>query len=126
MAVFAWEGRTRTGEVRKGTMEADAEPDVISRLRGQNIAITKVNKKGKGLAGLNLPFGGGVTPRELVIFTRQLATMIDAGLPIVQCLDILSTQSESKNFRKILVDVKSQVEQGTTFSDALKKQPKAF
>jgi type IV pilus assembly protein PilC len=126
MAVYAWEGRTRTGEVRKGTMEADAEPDVVSRLRGQNISITRVNKKGRDLSSLKLPFGGGVSQKELVIFTRQLATMIDAGLPIVQCLDILSTQSETKNFRRILSEVKSQVEQGTTFSDALKKQPKAF
>src|SRR3954470_16319034 len=127
MTQFAWEGRTRAGEVRKGTMEAEAEPEVANRLRAQGITLSKAKKKAKDIE-LKLPFGigQGVPEKDTVVFTRQFATMIDAGLPIVQCLDILSTQSPNKNFAKMLADVKLSVESGTTFSDALRKQPKAF
>jgi len=120
VATFAWEGRTRAGEVRKGTMEAEAEPEVANRLRSQGITMSKAKKKAKDIE-IKLPFGWGqgVPEKDLVVFTRQFATMIDAGLPIVQCLDILATQSPNKNFQKVLSDVKSQVEQGSTFSDAL-------
>ena len=126
MATFAWEGRTRNGEIRKGTMDADAEPDVTARLRAQNIAITRINKRGRTIDWRNLQIGNPVKERDMVVFTRQLATMIDAGLPIVQSLDILAGQAESKGFGKILYEVKGQVEQGTTLSEALKKRPKAF
>src|SRR3954463_3586913 len=127
MAVFAWEGRTRAGEVRKGTMEAEAEPEVANRLRSQGITLSKAKRRGKDIA-LKLPFGWGqgVPEKDIVVFTRQFATMIDAGLPIVQCLDILASQTPNKNFQKVLSDVKSQVEQGSTFSDALKKHPIVF
>jgi type IV pilus assembly protein PilC len=127
MAQFAWEGRTRSGEVRKGLMDAEGEPEVANRLRSQGITMSKAKKKAKDLE-IKLPFGWGqgVPEKDLVVFTRQFATMIDAGLPIVQCLDILSTQSPNKNFQKALFDVKAQVEQGSTFSDALKKHPKIF
>ncbi len=125
MAVFAWEGRTRTGEVKKGTMEADAEPEIVNRLRAQGITLSKSKKKGKAIK-LNLPFGGGVPEKEIVIFTRQFATMIDAGLPIVQCLEILASQASDKNFSRILFEVKAMVESGSTLAEALKKQPKAF
>src|ERR1041384_4536938 len=101
MAVFAWEGRTRAGEVRKGTMEAEAEPDVANRLRAQGITMSKAKKKAKD-NNIKLPFGGGVSEKDIVVFTRQFATMIDAGLPIVQCLDILAGQAQNKNFQKIL------------------------
>ena len=122
---FAWEGRTRAGEVRKGTMDAEAEPEVANRLRSQGITLSKAKKKAKDIE-IKLPFGWGqgVPEKDLVVFTRQFATMIDAGLPIVQCLDILATQSPNKNFQKMLCDVKAQVEQGSTFSDALKKHPR--
>ena len=123
--IFAFEARTRGGEVRKGTMEADGEPDLANRLRSQGLTLSKAKKKGKAL-DIKLPWGGGVPERDIVIFTRQFATMIDAGLPIVQCLDILATQTENKNFQKMLAEVKLSVESGSTFSDALKKQPKAF
>ncbi len=123
--MFAFEARTRTGELRKGTMEADGEPDLINRLRTQGLTLSKAKKKGKALE-IKLPFGGGVPEKDIVVFTRQFATMIDAGLPIVQCLEILSTQSPNKNFAKMLAEVKASVEGGSTFSDALKKQPKAF
>jgi type IV pilus assembly protein PilC len=127
MPVFAWEGRTRAGEVRKGLMEAEAEPEVANRLRAQGITLSKARKKAKDIE-LKLPFGlgQGVPEKDIVVFTRQFATMIDAGLPIVQCLDILASQSPNKNFQKVLYDVKGQVESGDTLSAALRKHPHVF
>ncbi|HEY3353484.1 MAG TPA: type II secretion system F family protein [Polyangia bacterium] len=122
MPVFVWEGRTRTGEVRNGTTEGPNEEAVLSLLRGQQINPTKVRKKSKEIS---LSFGG-VSQKDLVVFTRQFATMIDAGLPLVQCLEILSQQTENKSFAKILGQVKVQVESGSTFSESLRKHPKAF
>src|SRR4051812_18628588 len=117
MAEFVWEARARTGELRKGTMEADDEPAVQARLRGQQLMPTKVKKKA---AGFNLSLGGGgVALRDVVPFTRLFATMIDAGLPIVQCLDILCNQTDNKVFAVALRDIKASVEQGATFSDSL-------
>src|SRR5688572_25417138 len=112
MAEWAWEARARTGEVRKGVMDAETQEGVNERLRQQNLSPIKVKKKS---APLNLNFGAPVTPQELVIFIRQFATMIDAGLPLVQCLDILSGQGENKVFCAILKDVKNTVEGGSTF-----------
>jgi type IV pilus assembly protein PilC len=125
MAEFAWEARGRTGEVRKGTMEADNETIVQNRLRAQQLNPTKVKKK--GFEGkLSLSFGSGVDSKDLVKFTRQFATMIDAGLPLVQCLEILSNQEPNKIFQAALRDIKNTVEQGATFSDALRRHPKIF
>ncbi len=123
MAEFAWEARARTGELRKGSMEAENEEAVNTRLRGQQLTPTKVKKKGKALA---FSFGSGVGSKDLVTFTRLFATMIDAGLPIVQCLEILGSQTDNKIFQVILRDVKNNVEQGATFSDALRRHPKVF
>src|SRR5258706_5870624 len=125
MPVYGWEGRTRQGEVRKGTMEAEAEPEVANRLRSQGITLSKARKKGREIE-LKLPFGSGVSEKDIVVFTRQFATMIDAGLPIVQCLDILASQTANKNFSKVLYEVKGAVESGSTLSEAMKKQPKVF
>jgi type IV pilus assembly protein PilC len=125
MAVFAWEGRTRAGEIRKGTMEAEAEPEVANRLRAQGISLSKARKRGKDIE-IKLPFGGGVAEKDIVVFTRQFATMIDAGLPIVQCLDILAGQQPNKAFQKMLYEVKAAVESGATLSEAMRRQPKAF
>jgi type IV pilus assembly protein PilC len=124
MAEFVWEARGRTGDVRKGTMEAENEAAVHARLRSQQLNPTKVKKKG-GFE-INLTFGSGVEPTDLVKFIRQFATMIDAGLPLVQCLEILSNQEPNKIFAAALRDIKSTVEQGATFSDALRKHPKIF
>jgi len=123
MAEFTYEARGRTGEVRRGTMEADNEEAVNQRLRQQQLAPVKVEKKRKLM---ELSFGGGVNTRDLVTFTRLFATMIDAGLPLVQCLDILSGQQSNKRFGSILKDVKNSVENGSSFSDALRRHPKAF
>jgi len=123
MSEFVWEARARTGELRKGVMDADDEPAVQARLRSQQLMPTKIKKKGKGFA---LKFGTGVDLKEVVTFTRLFATMIDAGLPIVQCLDILCNQTDNKAFAVILRDVKANVEQGATFSDSLRRHPKVF
>src|SRR2546423_5810665 len=127
MAKFQWEGTTGAGEKRKGVMEAPTAHDVESRLRGDGMmTIGKVRKEGGLNLNINITFGSGVTPKDLQIFTRQLATMIDAGLPLVQCLDILANQAPNKSFAKVLFGVKNSVEQGSTFSEALRKHPKVF
>jgi type IV pilus assembly protein PilC len=127
MAKFQWEGTTRAGEKRKGVMEAASAQEVESRLRGDGLAsVARVRREGGLDLNINISIGSGVTPKDLQIFTRQLATMIDAGLPLVQCLDILASQSQNKSFAKILFQVKAAVEQGATFSDALRKHPKVF
>jgi len=123
MAEFAWEARGKTGEIRKGVMEAETENTVNVRLRSQQLSPTKVKKKSKGKG---FQIGTGVGQKDLVTFTRLFATMIDAGLPIVQCLDILANQTDNKHFQVILKDVKSNVEQGSTFSDSLRRHPKVF
>jgi type IV pilus assembly protein PilC len=123
MAEFVWEARGRTGEVRKGSMEAESEDAVNQRLRAQQLQPTKVKKKAKAF---NFQLGTGVSQKDIVTFTRLFATMIDAGLPIVQCLDILQGQTDNKLFANILRDVKSSVEQGATFSDSLRRHPKVF
>jgi type IV pilus assembly protein PilC len=124
MAKFEWEGTTRSGEKRRGSMEADSAAIVEDRLRADGLTVRMVRREG-GL-NVNIQIGTGVAAKDLQIFTRQLATMIDAGLPLVQCLDILANQTENKSFQKILNSVKSSVEQGSTFSDALKKHPMVF
>jgi len=123
VAEFVWEARARTGEVRKGQMEAESEDAVNQRLRAQQLQPTKVKKKGKQIT---FQLGTGVGQKDIVTFTRLFATMIDAGLPIVQCLDILQGQTDNKFFSAILRDVKSSVEQGATFSDSLRRHPKVF
>jgi type IV pilus assembly protein PilC len=123
MAEFVWEARARTGEVRKGSMEAESEDAVNQRLRAQQLQPTKVKKK---LKSVNIQLGTGVGQKDIVTFTRLFATMIDAGLPIVQCLDILQGQTDNKYLANILRDVKSSVEQGATFSDSLRRHPKVF
>jgi type IV pilus assembly protein PilC len=125
MARFAWEGTTRAGEKRRGVIEADNRTIVEERLRSDNINVSSVKREG-GLSDIQIQIGTGVSSKDLQIFTRQLATMIDAGLPLVQCLDILAAQSENKSFKKILTSVKNHVEQGATFSEALRKHPKVF
>jgi type IV pilus assembly protein PilC len=123
MAEFVWEARARTGEVRKGAMEAESEDAVNQRLRSQQLQPTKVKKKAKELS---FQIGSGVAQKDIVTFTRLFATMIDAGLPIVQCLDILQGQTDNKIFANVLRDIKSSVEQGATFSDSLRRHPKVF
>jgi type IV pilus assembly protein PilC len=123
MAEFTWEARGRTGEVKRGTMEADNEEVVNQRLRQQQLAPVKVAKRRKWP---EFSLGSGVNTRDLVTFTRLFATMIDAGLPLVQCLEILSSQQPNKRFGAVLKDVQNSVEGGSSFSEALKRHPKVF
>ncbi len=123
MPVFAWEGRTRQGSIKKGVIEAANEAAVMTQLRSQSIVPVTVKAKARDF---EIALFERVTTKELVIFTRQFATMIDAGLPLVQCLEIQSDQQPNKAFKKILKEVKADVEQGSTFADALGKHPKAF
>jgi type IV pilus assembly protein PilC len=126
MPVYAWEGRTRDGSVRKGTMEAATEAAVNAQLRAQKIIATKVKKSAAAME-IKLPgFKPKVKIKDLVVFTRQFATMIDAGLPLVQCLEILSSQQENSTFKEILLKVKEDVEAGNTFAESLGKHPKVF
>ncbi|MFQ5882219.1 MAG: type II secretion system F family protein [Candidatus Methylomirabilales bacterium] len=126
MAVFAYSGRTRTGQTINGEMEAPNREAVVSQLRRQQVLATAVKPKAKDIE-IKIPgFGGKVGERDLAIVTRQLATMIDAGLPLVQCLDILAQQQENKIFKKTLDDIRADVEAGSTFSAALGKHPKVF
>lgn len=125
-SVFIWEGKTRQGTVQKGEIAAKSKEDVLALLRKQNIQPITVAAKAREF-NLNITFGEEkVKDKDVVIFTRQLATMIDAGLPLVQCLDILGNQTENKKLAKTVNQVRSDVESGATFADALKKHPKIF
>ncbi len=125
MPAFVWEAKTRGGELKKGEMEAATPEAVTQRLRSQSLQVSKVKKKPTEIH-LRLPGSSGISQKDLVVFTRQFATMIDAGLPLVQCLDILSSQSPNQDLKKVLLDVKSSVESGTTLADALRRHPKVF
>jgi type IV pilus assembly protein PilC len=126
MPVYAYEGRTRAGAMKKGIIEAANEAAATAQLRAQQILPTVVKAKPKDLlARFSLPASRPKT-RDLVIFTRQFATMIDAGLPLVQCLDILAEQQPNKYFQGVLRQVKADVEQGSTFADALRKHPRVY
>jgi type IV pilus assembly protein PilC len=130
MPVFAYEGRTTSGKVLRGNMEAPSREAVINRLRAQRIQpnTNKIKERGRGLDRdiKLLGFRQKVKPRDVVIFTRQLTTMIDAGMPLVQILDILASQSDNKTFGAQVREVKESVEAGATLSDAMRKFPKTF
>lgn len=122
MAVYVWEGRLR-GKTQRGQMEAPSKSAVIARLRQMQIQPIpdKIKEKGK----FSFSFSRGVSAKELVVFTRQLSTMIDAGLPLVQSLDVLAAQQKVK-FKSVLTQVKESVESGSTFADAIAKHPSVF
>jgi len=124
-AVWIWKGKTKQGEVRSGEMEASDREAVRARLAQMGIEPTRVNRK-LGAIELKIPGFGGVSTKDLLIFTRQFSVMIDAGLPLVQGLEIIGTQADNPAFRKVLLAVKSKVESGSTFADALAEHPKVF
>jgi type IV pilus assembly protein PilC len=129
MPTFAYEGRTMSGEVKKGVIDAPNLASATATIRRQQIVPSSITEKKMGLGSIQLKIPGlgkVITTKEVVVFTRMFATMIDAGLPLVQCLEILSSQQENKEFKKVLSDVKASVEGGSTFADALKKHPKVF
>jgi len=125
MPIYKWEGKTAKGLIKKGEMEAPSEAAIRIHLRQQNITPTKISLKGKEFK-ISLPFKKKVKQRSIAIFTRQLATMIDAGLPLVQSLEILASQQEDKVFREIIRGIREDVESGSTFAGALKKHPATF
>jgi type IV pilus assembly protein PilC len=125
LPVWKWEAKTRSGEVRAGEMEAVDEAAVRGRLSQMGLEVTKAKKKPREIH-LKIPGTGGVTNKDILVFTRQFSVMIDAGLPLVQGLDIISSQADNPEFRRVLTDVKARVEAGSTFADALANHPKAF
>ncbi|MDP2158006.1 MAG: type II secretion system F family protein, partial [Nitrospirota bacterium] len=124
--IFEWSGKTSRGLIETGEITANSKDEVIAQLRKKNITATLVRPKGKTVSKFSLNFGGGVKDKDIVIFTRQFATMIDAGLPLVQALEILSQQVESKALAAALITIKNDVEGGATYADALRKHPKVF
>jgi type IV pilus assembly protein PilC len=127
MPVFKWSGKDASGAAKSGEIEAANQAAAVGILRQQKITLDSVSEK-KGLS-MNLEIPGleaQPTKKDLVVFTRQFATMIDAGLPLVQCLDILGNQQEKNSFKKIILKIKEDVEGGSTFADALNKHPKVF
>ena len=122
MPVFVWEGKLADGTVKKGEVDAESKASVNSVLRRQRIIPIKIKSKPKKI----ILFKQKVKTKELVIFVRQFATMINAGLPLVQCLEILGIQQENAEFKRILITIRQDVEGGSTFADALKKHPQVF
>ncbi|HSB20106.1 MAG TPA: type II secretion system F family protein [Anaeromyxobacteraceae bacterium] len=123
--VWKWTGKNKQGETRSGEMEAVDKESVRARLQQMGIEPGRVNRK-LGEIKLRIPGIGGVTTKDLLVFTRQFAVMIDAGLPLVQALDIIGTQADNPAFRVVLMAVKSRVESGSTFADALAEHPRVF
>ena len=124
--VFEWSGKTSKGLIESGELTANSKEEVIAQLRKRNITPTLIKQKEKTSPLGKLSFGGGVNDKDIVVFTRQFATMIDAGLPLVQALDILSAQVENKTLARALSVIKADVESGSTYADALRKHPKVF
>ena len=122
MPVFAYAGKARGGKSVTAEVSADNRDAAVDQLRSQGVTVTSIEEKKKKAAGK----AQKVTDKDIVVFTRQFATMIGAGLPLVQCLEILSAQCDNKSFGKIIGEVKADVETGTTFADGLKKHPKVF
>ncbi|MCG6962852.1 MAG: type II secretion system F family protein [Acidobacteria bacterium] len=124
MPSYEWKGRDRNGNTQSGVLIADSKDAVIAALRRQQIVVTTVKEKGKEIA---LPrLGGGIKSKDIAVFTRQFSVMIDAGLPLVQCLDILGQQQENKGFQKVVLQVRQDVEAGSSLAEAMRKHPQAF
>ena len=126
MAIYLWEGRTVKGELKKGEIDAADDSTARAQLRRRGLKNIEVKKKPKDLLEY-IPFlQGKVKEKEVIIFARQFATMINAGLPIVQCLEMLASQEQNKAFASIITAIKGDIESGLTLSEALKKYPKIF
>ncbi len=127
MPTFTWQGIKRTGEVVTGNTDAQSETAVVALLRQQDIRPVSVKEKKTflNLGSLNL-FKEKITSKQLAVFTRQFSTMIDAGLPLVQCLEILGSQQQNKTFQSAIKDIKASIEGGSTFAAALKKHTDIF
>ena len=126
MPVYVWKGRNQYGEKRKGEVEAPDQAAALAHVKRMRITDPVVKEKPKDLLESIPFFQPRVTDKDIVVFTRQLATMIDAGLPLVQCLEILSKQQENSTFKRTIGEIQADVEAGTTFADSMRKHPKVF
>ena len=124
MPNYVWKGRNRAGLIQEGVLAADSKDVALANLRRQNIVVTGIRERGKEISVTKV--GRKVPPKTLAVFTRQFSVMIDAGLPLVQCIEILANQQEHKSFQKILLQVRQDVEAGSTLADAMRRHPKAF
>src|SRR5947209_10532416 len=123
MPTFEWKG-SRAGQMQSGVLNADSKEAANEILRRQRIEAPSIREKGKEIS---IPkFGGRVPPQLIAIFTRQFSVMIDAGLPLVQCLEILGSQQDNKVFKKALIQIRQDVESGSNLADAMRKHPKIF
>lgn len=125
MPSFVWKGKNRFGAFQEGVLIADTRDAATAILRRQNVQLTSIKEKGRELR-LIPKFPTGVGAKRVAIFTRQFSVMLDAGLPLVQCLEILGEQEENRTFREIIQQVRSDVESGSNLADAMRKHPKAF
>jgi len=123
MPTFAFSGRTRAGETITGERVADTMDAVVAGLRREQVLGTQINP---AKAKTKARKGKSVNPKNLAVFVRQFSVMIDAGLPLVQCLEILGTQEEDKNFAEVILATRGDVESGASLADAMKKHPKVF
>jgi type IV pilus assembly protein PilC len=128
MATFAYSGRTRAGQTVNGERVADTMDGAVAALRREQIFVTRINpvKEAAKPTAQKAPRSKGVSAKNLAVFTRQFSVMIDAGLPLVQCLEILGSQEEDKNFSAVILATRSDVESGASLADAMRKHPKAF
>src|SRR5262245_48705982 len=125
MPSFEWKGRTRSGQSQEGQLLADSRDAAVAVLRRQQIQVTSIREKGREIKLIpRIP--RGVSSKRIAIFTRQFSVMLDAGLPLVQCLEILGEQEENRTFQAIIQQVRADVEAGASLADAMRKHPKAF
>jgi type IV pilus assembly protein PilC len=126
MPVYTYQARSPAGELQNGEVDLANRDEVVGLLRRQRLIPVRIDEKKGGLGDINISFGTGIGTRDIVIFTRQFATMINSGLPLVQSLDILARQSENKALRKVIEKVLYDVESGHTLADAMREHPKVF
>jgi len=126
MATFAYSGRTRTGQTVSGERTADSMDSAVAALRREQILVTRINPVKAAAKAPAKARGRKVAAKNLAVFTRQFSVMIDAGLPLVQCLDILGAQEEDKHFAGVILATRSEVENGASLADAMSKHPKTF
>ncbi len=126
MPVYIWKGKNTYGEKRKGEVEAPDQAAALNHVKRMRISDAVIKEKPEDLLQKIPLFRPRVKGKDVIVFTRQLSTMIDAGLPLVQCLEILGKQQDNPTFKKILMTIQSDVESGTTFADSMRKHPKVF
>jgi type IV pilus assembly protein PilC len=123
---FVWKGRSPNGELLSGEYQAESKEDLVSHLRKRKIIITSMREKAKTSLNIKLPGNDRVSVKDIGVFTRQFATMINAGLPMVQCLDILAQQTEKEFFKTTVARVMADVEGGSTLAESMARHPKVF